>query len=130
MPKKKAGTIFDKPKEEDAEEVSGEPGGFKELDEHDETPEEVKHKMHAGGAEVDVYTEEGREELMEDDEVSEWEEGFAEGETDPEKAHCAACGKVLSQDESKVVEREINHIIYNFCCDKCAAAGVQHAKKR
>ncbi|MEM2916323.1 MAG: hypothetical protein QXT19_03130 [Candidatus Woesearchaeota archaeon] len=130
MPKKKAVTIFDKPKEEDAEEISEEPEGFRELEEHPENPEEFRQKMDVGGAEIDVYTEEGREELMEDDEVAEWEEGFAEGEREPEKAHCAGCGKVLSQDESKIVEREIDHIIYNFCSDKCAKAGLQHAKKK
>ena len=130
MAKNKAGSIFDKPKKEDAEELSGEPNGYKEGDEHDETPEEMEQKMSTGEAETDVYSEEGREELMEDDEVSEWEEGFAEGEAEPEKAHCAGCGKVLGQDKSKIVEKEVKHTIYYFCCDKCASAGIQHAKKK
>ena len=129
MPKKKP-TIFDKPKEEDAEEISEEPMGFREHEEHEETPEEFEAKMHIGGAEVDMYTEEGREELMEDDEIADWEEGFAEGEDEPEKAHCAGCGKVLGQDKSRIVEREISHITYFFCSDRCAKAGIQHAKKK
>ncbi len=123
-------SIFDKPKKEDAGEFSEEKEGFKEPGEHSGTKEEYREKINEGSADADVYTEEGREELMEDDEVAEWEEGFSEGEAEPEKAHCAACGKVLGQDESKIVEREINHKIWNFCCDKCAQAGIQHAKKK
>lgn len=130
MADKKKPSIFDKPKEEDAGEFSEEKEGFKEPGEHSGTKEDYQEKIDEGGADADVYTEEGREELMEDDEVADWEEGFSEGETEPEKAHCAACGKVLGQDESKIVEREINHKIWNFCCDKCASAGIQHAKKR
>jgi len=129
MPKKKP-TIFDKPKEEDEEEITGEPEGFREHGEHEETPEEFEAKMHAGGAEVDMYTEEGREELMEEDEIADWEEGFAEGEDEPEKAHCAGCGKVLGQEKSGIVEREINHTLYFFCSDRCAKAGIRHAKKK
>jgi len=115
---------------DEKEELVGEEHGFREGGEHEEAPEEVEHKMHVGGAEVDVYSEEGRVELMEDDEVAEWEEGFAKGEENSELAHCAACGKVLSQDESKVIEREIQNETHLFCSDKCASAGVQHGKKK
>jgi endogenous inhibitor of DNA gyrase (YacG/DUF329 family) len=120
----------EKKKPDDSEEFVGEENGFREGGEHEELPEEVEHRMHVGGAEVDVYSEEGREELMENDEVTELEEGFAKGEENPELAHCAACGKVLSQDESKIVEREVQNETRLFCSDKCAQTGVQHGKKK
>lgn len=128
MPKKKE-SVFDQRKSDD-EEISDEPKGFREKDEHDETHEEVEIKMHVGGKEVDMYTEEGREELMEDDEISVSEEGFAEGEEEPEKAHCAGCGKVLSQNKDTIIEKEFDNITLLFCSEKCASAGRQHAKKR
>lgn len=131
MPKKKKESIFERPKRsEDEEEIVEEPEGFKEHEEHDETSDERETKMHVGGAEVDMYTEEGREELMEDDEITEWEEGFAEGEDEPERAHCAQCGKVLSQNSSKLLEREMNHTTYLFCSTNCLNKGVKHAKKK
>lgn len=130
MAKPKKETIFEKPKQDKDDEVDEVPMGFKEGDEHDETPEEVELKMHIGGKEVDTSTEEGREELREDDEVADWEEGFAAGASDPELAHCAHCGKVLSQDKAKIVERKLQgEKEVQFCSDKCAAAGIKHGKK-
>jgi hypothetical protein len=132
MAEKKKPSIFEKPKEEPGEdEVSESPEQFlDESEEHTESPEDVELKMRVGDKPVNVYTEEGREELLEEDEIGTWEEGFARGEDEPELAHCAACGKVLSQDESKLVEKEIGHVIRLFCSDKCAQAGVQHGKKQ
>lgn len=127
MPKKKE-SIFEKPrKAPEEDEVVGEPGQFR--DEPEEHESDVEAKMRAGDAAVNVYTEEGREELMEDDEIAEWEEGFAQGEDEPELAHCAGCGKVLGQDESKLVEREIGHVRRVFCSAACADKGVRHLKK-
>lgn len=114
MPKNKQ-SPFEKRKTDD-EEISDDKDT--EGDEHDETPEEVKVKMHIGGKEVDTYTEEGREELMEDDEVSPAEEGFAEGEEEAEKAHCAGCGKVLGQDKKTIIEKEFDHEKVLFCSDR------------
>lgn len=133
MPKKKPAkpSIFERQGKVDRDdEISEELEGFREHEEHDGTPDDFEAKLHSGEAETDVYTEEGREELIEDDEVSEWEEGFSRGEDEPELAHCAACGRVLSQDSSRLVEREINHITYVFCSKQCANKGLVHAKKR
>ncbi len=52
---------------------------FFEGDEHDETSEEFKAKMGSGERDEDVYTAEGAEELLEDDEIDAKEEGFSEG---------------------------------------------------
>ena len=63
-------------------------------------------------------SEEGREELEEDDEISPDEEGFMKGyEEGVKMAKCAKCGKVLGQ---KFMEKEIKNEIYRFCSDKCA----------
>lgn len=98
-----------------------------EPDEHSETSEQVEQEMHEGKRAVNVYSKEGRDELMEDDEVAEWEQGFSEGATS-DKAHCANCGNVLSQSQ-QLVEREIDDKKYFFCSDDCASKGIQHAKK-
>lgn len=55
------------------------------LDEFHESEEEKpvvdrKIQFDIGTKEADVYTEEGREELEDSDEIDPWEEGFSEGE--------------------------------------------------
>ena len=76
MPKKK-GSIFDQPKGE-KEEFIDEPNEFLEDKEHPGTAEDFTTKLQVGDKETDIYTEEGREELEEDEgEIAPWEEGFA-----------------------------------------------------
>ncbi len=66
----------------------------------------------------DIYSEEGREDLVEDDEISPEEEGFMEGaHDDGQGAKCRRCGKVLMDD---FIERKINDGICRFCSDECA----------
>ncbi len=45
----------------------------------EETSEEAEEDMELGEKDEDVYSEEGREQLEEDDEIENWEEGFMEG---------------------------------------------------
>ncbi|HIH12308.1 TPA: hypothetical protein HA242_01170 [Candidatus Woesearchaeota archaeon] len=55
-----------------------------------------------------------------------WEEAFAEGATGKgQKGVCENCGKPLSQEEDKVVEREYCGDTHWFCSNKCAKAGVK-----
>lgn len=76
--------------------------------------------------EEDIYTEDERDRLMEDDEISPTEEAFMEGaEGRGEQAKCARCGKVLSQDPSEVHEKEYDDELMFFCSEKCADAGPQ-----
>ncbi|PIN81847.1 hypothetical protein COV11_01035 [Candidatus Woesearchaeota archaeon CG10_big_fil_rev_8_21_14_0_10_30_7] len=49
------------------------------CDEHEETSEEKKDEMDEGTEDEDVYTEEGRENLVEDGEITPEEEGFMQG---------------------------------------------------
>jgi endogenous inhibitor of DNA gyrase (YacG/DUF329 family) len=84
--------------------------------------EKHAEKVSEGEHDEDVYEAEGREDLVEDDEISPEEEGLLEGYSDDVKeVKCANCGKALF-DEETVVEREFNDKIYRFCSEKCAKA--------
>lgn len=75
----------------------------------------------------DIYSEEGREDLVEDDEISPTEEGFMEGaEGDGQGAKCRKCGKVLMGD---FIERKVDDEIYRFCSDECADKYVEEKEK-
>lgn len=72
-----------------------------------------------GEAEEDVYTEEGREDLEESDEISNVEEGFMQGwEEESKVSRCANCKKVLRED--KEYEEDINGKMAYFCSEECA----------
>ena len=97
-----------------------------EPEEHEENSEELVQGMHTGEKQQDVYTAEGREELLEADEISDVEEAFGEGAAGRgQHGSCEHCGKPLGQ-RNEVVEREIGEQIYFFCSESCAS---KHAKK-
>jgi len=119
---KDKGTIFDEPKE-DPKEV-GVKDGFLPPEEHEESSEKFKEKMDSNERDEDVYTEEGREELLKDDEVSNVEQAWTEGaEGKGHKGVCAHCGKPLSQEDDEVQERKIDGELVWFCCEECAKKG-------
>lgn len=109
--------------EKDNEEFVGEPNEFLESEEHSDTHLEHSTKINAGEQDADIYTEEGREELEEADEIEPWEEGFSEGAEGSETAVCAHCGAPLGDREEGVIEKEISGDHLLFCSDKCASAG-------
>lgn len=110
--------------------INSEKGEFKELDEHSESSDDFDKELHEGKKETDVYTEEGREDLVEDDEIEPWEEAFSEGAKEGgDLGGCAHCGKPLKQEEAKVIEREIDEEKYWFCSDKCASKGPKKKKE-
>lgn len=72
-----------------------------------------------GEFEEDVYSEKGREELEESDEIDEVEEGVALGfEEGSKMVYCSECGKLLVDDS--IVEEEFNGEILRFCSRLCA----------
>ena len=80
---------------------------------NEEEPEE-------GTFQEDVYTEEGRKELLDADEISDTEEGVAEGfEHGEMKVNCNECKKILVVEED-TYEREVNGEVYQFCSVTCA----------
>lgn len=83
------------------------------------TLEEERREIDKGEAEDEVYSEAGREDLMEDeDEITDLDEGFMKGYDEGSKmAKCPICKEVLEDD---FVEREIDGEIYRFCSDEHA----------
>ncbi|MBU0461263.1 MAG: DUF2116 family Zn-ribbon domain-containing protein [Nanoarchaeota archaeon] len=85
----------------------------------DKTEDEIDQSMEEGELDEDVYTEEGRENLLEDDEIEEWEEGFMEGADElGQQGKCASCGGVLDMDNT--VEEELEGELRWFCSERCA----------
>lgn len=123
MSKKKGKTIFDVKYKEGEEEYAPETGFEDEPEEHAERPEEFKIEMDEGMREEDVYTEEGREDLTESDEIELWEEGYVEGVKGKKTLICRNCKRVIV---GAPIEKEIEHKIYWFCSDRCA----ENFKKR
>lgn len=66
----------------------------------------------------DIYSEEGREDLVDSDEISPAEEGFMAGaDGDGQGAKCRKCGNILMDD---FIEKKIGDEICRFCSDECA----------
>jgi hypothetical protein len=66
----------------------------------------------------DVYSENVRENMVEDGEMTAAEEGFLEGASGGgQGAKCRKCGKVLSDDF--IERRSDDNEILRFCCDEC-----------
>ena len=79
-----------------------------------ETSDEKKVKMKVGEEEEDIYSEEGREAEVEEDEIEPWEEGFMAGASGAgQLGKDALTGKPL-MDVEDVVEAEIDGKSYRF----------------
>ncbi len=87
-----------------------------------EDPEDVELLMETGRKDEDIYDDKGREQLVEDDEIEGWEEGFMKGaEGGGQDAKCRKCGKVLMGPE-EIVEKKIRGHILRFCSELCGDA--------
>ena len=119
------------------EEVPEEPEQVDEEKLEDEVEEEtgkstdeVETKMESGKKDEDVYTEEGREKLVEDGEITETEAGFMEGAEDRGKhTSCAYCGELISEDEPNIYEREFDGELKVFCSADHAEKYAEKLKK-
>ena len=75
--------------------------------------------LEAGNRSEDVYSDEGREDLVENGEISAIEQGFMEGaEMDGQQAKCASCGHLLTPGNT--IEKQIEGDTKWFCSDHCA----------
>ncbi|MEK6839524.1 MAG: hypothetical protein AABX72_01165 [Nanoarchaeota archaeon] len=95
------------------------------------TKEEEMKDMETGDTEEGIYSDAGREELMEEeDEITDIDEGFMKGYEDEEKiAECQNCGNLLVNE--KVVEEEFDNQTYMFCTSECASEfETKRAKKK
>ena len=80
----------------------------------EKTEEQISEEMEHGERNEDVYSEEGREKLVEDSEISPEEEGFMEGASDAgQLGKDALTGEPL-MDVEDVVETEIDGQLYRF----------------
>ncbi|MDD5331676.1 MAG: hypothetical protein PHE43_02545 [Candidatus Nanoarchaeia archaeon] len=65
-----------------------------------------------------IYSEDDREELVEEDELEDFEDGFMQGYNEGERAaKCALCKLVLGRGH---IEEEINGKVYRFCSEEHA----------
>jgi len=71
------------------------------------------------GIEEDIYDEEGRRALVEEDELSAEEAGFLEGYDNPNTVKCAYCGKPLMENQDNILEIVIEGNLYRFCSEDC-----------
>lgn len=84
----------------------------------EDTIEDEMLEVEIGYKEEDVYSDEGRADLVEDDEITPEEEGFMEGaEYDGQQAKCANCGKMLGKENT--VEKQIEGEVKWFCSEHC-----------
>ncbi len=112
MPKASKKPLKKKSKDNDEEKIEFYPdeeqGILKE-----ETADEKKAKMKAGEEDEDIYTQEGQEEEVEEDEIEPWEEGFMKGASGAgQLGKDALTGKPLIGQ--KVVELQIEGKLYRF----------------
>ena len=82
-------------------------------------PEEEQQDFEEG-ADEEVYSSEGRDKLVEEDEISPWEAAFMEGaDNDGQQAKCRKCGKMLDRS-GPIIEKVVDGELHRFCSDKCA----------
>lgn len=87
---------------------------------HEETSEEHKLAMELSQEDEDVYTEEGRHKLTEDDEIEPWEEGLVEGAAElGQLGKDALTGEPL-MGADEVIEMELDGKMYRFVSTKNA----------
>lgn len=86
----------------------------------EETSEQKEQAMEHGDEDEDIYSEEGRDKLEEDDEIDPWEEGFMAGASQAgQLGKDALTGEPL-MDVDKVVESVIDGKMYRFVNKKNA----------
>src|SRR3989338_9919873 len=97
----------------------------------DETSEEHELAIDLGDEDEDVYTEEGRKKLEENDEIAPWEEGLMEGASGiGQLGKDALTGKPII-DADEVIEMELDGKLYRFVSTKNAEKfREKHLKKK
>jgi|SRR3989338_9754207 len=93
---------------------------YKNEDEGNETPEVRTTKMRSGEKDTDIYTEEGRDLLEEDDEIEPWEEGFAQGASGEGRLGKDALTGEPLMGADNIIEAEIDGQLYRFVSEKNA----------
>lgn len=86
----------------------------------DETEEEKEFEMQTGEKDEDIYEEKGREQQIENDEISDSEEGYMEGAAGTgSKSKCDKCGRILQEDKDEIIEtKKAGKLVW--LCINCA----------
>ena len=116
------------PKEKEESYPDEEQGPF-----HKDTKDEKRLHMKTGEDDEDIYDDEGRQALKDDDEIETWEEGFIAGASGAgQLGKDALTGKPL-MGADEVIELELEGRVYRFVSEKNAEAfkkKYQQAKKK
>ncbi|MBI2112404.1 hypothetical protein HYT52_02625 [Candidatus Woesearchaeota archaeon] len=98
--------------------------------EEDKTTDELTEEMESGELDEDLETEEGRELLVDDDEISPEEAGFSEGASEEgQLAKDALTGEPLMGADN-VIELEMNGKLYRFVSQKNAQKFKEKYRKK
>lgn len=97
-----------------------------EVEEDEETKKEAEEEFDLGLQKKDknnddIYTEEGLEDELEDEEISDWEEGFMRGEVEASRmVECYLCAKLLNKNDDDIYIRddELGERRY-YCSEEC-----------
>lgn len=96
----------------------------KRKEKKDKSKDEQRVDIVNGLQDEEVYTGAGRQELVDDDEISPEEEGFMEGaEGRGQESSCAHCGRLLGDRGEGVFERKVGGKLFFFCSEACAVKG-------
>ena len=96
----------------------------KRKDKKDKSLDEQRSDISDGLQDEEVYSAAGRQELVDDDEISSKEAGFMEGaEGRGQNTSCAHCGKLLGDKEDGVFERKVKGKLLFFCSEAHAQKG-------
>ena len=88
------------------------------------TKDEIREDIDESVDDKEVYNEEARHKLVEEDEIEPFEEAYMEGaEGRGQRTSCARCGKLLGQKNDEVFERKINGKRLYFCSADHAEKG-------
>ena len=102
---------------------------IEDTDEREEPDDEKGAMMNEGELEENVYSDVGREKLVEDDEMEQWEEGFSMGAEDGGRgAKCRYCGKILINKED-AHERRIEGELCFFCSEEHVGKYIEKKEK-
>src|SRR3989344_8743594 len=86
----------------------------------DETSEEHELAIDMGDEDEDIYTEEGRKKLEENDEIEPWEEGVMEGASELGQLGKDALTGAPLMGADEVIEMELDGKMYRFVSEKNA----------
>lgn len=101
----------------------------KSIDELKEQIKNEKEKTLNQQDNEEVYDQDSRDQMVEDDEIDPMEEGFMEGyEGRGNLSKCEECSQPLDEDDD-IIERKFKDELIWFCSEDCAEKYMQDLKE-